>query len=207
MKNQKLFDKYRDGNHWENHPTSYAQEFVKFLSDASAKPKIRREGVLSSLAFCLTDLGCGNGRDVNHFAEMEIPAIGLDNDPKMLQLAKETYPERAPAFYLFDIEQLPFTDNSEYAYFCINVMHYVDQKKVLGETYRTLKPGGHAFIHFNLLIFDDYDCVIDYHQNKSDVYELVKDFEIVEEKVFLRKDNLPTPHTHHIMQVILKKIN
>jgi ubiquinone/menaquinone biosynthesis C-methylase UbiE len=198
MNNQKLFDKYRDGNHWENQPTDTAYDFVYFLERTSP---ICRE--IKSGNFVITDLGCGNGRDVNLFNKY-IPAIGLDNDTQIIQLAKEIYPERAPAFYPCDIEQLPFHDNSQYAYFCINVMHYVDQKKVLGEIYRTLRPEGYAFIHFNLLIIDQ-DYSIDYHQKKSEVYGLIKDFEIVEEKTFLREDALPTPHTHHIMQVILKK--
>ena len=83
-------------------------------------------------------------------------------------------------------------------------MAYVDAAKVLSEVYRTLKPGGFAFIHFNLLIVDQ-NYEIDYHQKKSDVYELLKDFEIVEEKIFLREDKVPMPHLHHIMQVIIKK--
>ncbi|HMS91662.1 MAG TPA: class I SAM-dependent methyltransferase [Candidatus Absconditabacterales bacterium] len=197
MNNQNLFDKYRDGNHWENHPTIYAQEFEKFLSDAFASKSMFS-------CFGITDLGCGNGRDVSYFQDMNRYAKGLDNNPQMIALAKETRPLYVRSFYLLDIEQLPFLDNSEDAYFCINVMHYVDQQKVLSEIYRTLRPGGYAFIHFNLLIFDQ-NYSIDYHQKKSDVYELLKNFEIVEEKVFLREDSLPIPHTHHIMQVILKK--
>jgi len=84
-------------------------------------------------------------------------------------------------------------------------MHYVNQEKVLEEIHRTLRPGGYAFIHFNLLIVDQ-NYSVDYHQKKSDVYELVKKFEIVDESIFLREDKVPMPHIHHIMQVILKKI-
>ena len=204
MENQKLFEKYSDGNHWESHPTSYAQEFEKFLSNESLKTEALRAMVITHPAFFITDLGCGNGRDVHHFNKIGLPAIGFDNDTQVLQLAKETYPKLAAVFFHEDLEQLPFLDNTQFSHFCINVMHYVDQEKVLGEIYRTLKTGGYAFIHFNLLIIDE-NYSIDYHQKKSDVYELIRKFEIVEEKIFLREDPLPMPHTHHIMQVILRK--
>lgn len=193
MGNQNLFDKYSDGNHWENHPTIYADEFVNFFRSKSLK-----------FTGFWTDLGCGDGHNTNRFNELKIPTIGVDNNPKMIWIAKKKYPEWAIDFHLYNIEELPFEDNLRNAYFCINVMHYVDQKKVLGEIYRTLKPGGYAFIHFNLLIIDE-NYSIDYHQKKSDIYELVKKFEVVEEKIFLREDSLPITHTHHIMQVILRK--
>lgn len=199
MENQKLFDKYRDGNHWENHPTDYIKEFVFFLSSYT---EILRFIKFNS-EYSIIDLGCGNGRDVYRLLDYYyIPAIGLDNNPETIKKAIEkTYKD---VFYVQNIENLPFENESQLVFFCINVMHYVNQEKVLGEIYRTLKPGGYAFIHFNLLIIDE-NYSIDYHQKKSDVYELVKEFEIVEEKIFLREDSLPMPHTHHVMQVILKK--
>ena len=195
MKNKTLFDKYRDGNHWEKHPTIYADEFIIFL-----KTKIHPE--IFQLDFVISDLGCGIGRDVNHFNKSGIVAIGLDNDCSIIDTAKRNYPKSD--FYLCDIHNLPSENNRQWAYYCINVIHYVDASRVLKEIHRTLCPGGYAFIHFNLLIKDN-NGHIDYHQKKSDVYELVKKFEIVEEKIFLREDSKPMPHTHHIMQVILKK--
>ena len=198
MKNQNLFDKYRDGNHWENHPTMYAKEFANFLRFNDKKFVFMDFWA----PYQIVDLGCGSGRDVHYFRSEEyIKAIGLD---KNTDCVKKTELPVQDVLSVQDIENLSFEDNSQYAYFCINVLHYVDAPKVLGEIYRTLKQGGYAFIHFNLLIFDQ-NYSIDYHQKKSDVYELLKDFEIVEEKIFLREDKLPTPHTHHIMQVIIKK--
>lgn len=193
MNNQQLFDKYSDGNHWEKHPTIYAEYFADFLKER------HKENISLKL---LVDLGCGNGRDVNVFHNIQMLTMGIDISIKSILYAERKYPRSA--FRLEDIEYLRFPFESIDAYFCINVMHYVDQKRVLREIYRTLRPGGYAFIHFNLLIIDQ-DYSIDYHQKKSDVYKLVKDFEIVEEKIFLREDALPTTHTHHVLQIILKK--
>jgi ubiquinone/menaquinone biosynthesis C-methylase UbiE len=198
MQNQRLFDKYRDGNHWEKHPTLYAEVFVRFLKKHFTKQ------ILSS-EFLITDLGCGNGRDIMYFAKTGISCMGIDIHANVKELIDPGDPLGQHHFLLGQtIESLPIRSNSHYAYFCINVMHYVNQQKVLSEIYRTLYPGGYAFIHFNLLIVDE-NCSIDYHQKKSDVYKLLKKFEIVEETVFIREDKLPLPHTHHIMQVILKK--
>lgn len=193
MNNQNLFDKYSDGNHWENHPTIYAEYFANFLKER------HKENVSSKV---LVDLGCGNGRDVNVFHNIQMLTIGIDISITSILYAERKYPRSA--FRIENIENLRFSFESIDAYFCINVIHYVDAQKVLRGLYRTLRPGGYAFIHFNLLIIDQ-DYSIDYHQKKSDVYELVKQFEIVEEKFFLREDALPTAHTHHIMQVILNK--
>lgn len=197
MNNQNLFDKYRDGNHWKNHPTVYAVEFVKFL-------RKRFDKDILSLEFLVTDLGCGTGRDVFLFASAGISVRGYDIDSSALVYISNHYNVVRTNFGNCNIENLPLQNNSEWAYYCINVMHYVNQQKVLSEIYRTLHPGGYAFIHFNLLILDQ-NYSIDYHQKKSDVYELLKNFEIVEEKIFLRQDSFPIPHAHHIMQVILKK--
>lgn len=201
MENQKLFDKYSDGNHWEKHPTDYIKEFVFFLSSYTEVLRF----ITFDSEYSIIDLGCGNGRDVYRLLDYYYrPAIGLDNNHETIKKAIENTDK--DVFYVQNIENLPFENESQLVFFCINVMHYVNQEKVLGEIYRTLKSGGYAFIHFNLLITDiDQHISFDYCQNISDVYGLVKDFEIVEEKIFLREDSLPIPHIHHVMQVILKK--
>jgi len=35
MQSQILYNKYKDSNHWEKHPTIYAESFVKFLKKIS----------------------------------------------------------------------------------------------------------------------------------------------------------------------------
>ncbi|MFA7717639.1 MAG: class I SAM-dependent methyltransferase [Candidatus Absconditabacterales bacterium] len=197
MKNQELFDKYSRDKHWENHPTIHADMFAKFLKNNLNKQ------ILSS-EFVITDLGCGIGRDVVRFREHRISCMGFDIDHEALVYISNHYNIHGTNFNCCNIEKLPFQNSSKYAYFCINVMHYVNASKVMKEMYRTLKRGGYAFIHFNLLIIDE-NYSIDYHQKKSDVYELIKEFEIVSENIFLREDSKPVPHTHHIMQLILKK--
>jgi 2-polyprenyl-3-methyl-5-hydroxy-6-metoxy-1,4-benzoquinol methylase len=56
MKEQKLYDKYLDGRHRENHPTIYAERFIDFL----------KKNIFDAL---IVDIGCGDGRDVNAFSK------------------------------------------------------------------------------------------------------------------------------------------
>ena len=197
MRNRKLFKKYNKGSHWENSNNGYADVFISFLKGRLAIPENAQNVIV-------IDLGCGKGKDVVRFNEANVPALGFDNNHDLISFAKRSYNKYSSNFFVYDIEKLPYKDETRKAFFCINVMHYVNASKVLSEIYRTLIPGGYALIHFNLLIFDQ-NYVIDYHQKKSDVYALVKDFQIIREEIIIREDPKPIPHVHHIMQLILKK--
>lgn len=189
MKNQKLFDKYSKGKHWENHPTAYAEFFVQFLQDMKFQGKI-------------VDLGCGNGRDLNVFHKNGFETLGIDYDEKIIADAKTKYPTLA--FQCANIEHLPFSDESIDAYFCINLIHYVDQKKALAEIMRTLKPGGRIYIHFNLQIIDEQGN-LDYIQHIDDVHKLISDFWRMYFAYSERNDTEPRPHKHIFYETILKK--
>ena len=141
MENKKLLEKYCHGNHWEIRPVIYAEEFMSFLR----RNKLNDTQVI-------VDLGCGNGRDVDYFTEIGLTAIGIDNDSEIIQSAKKKYRRNKTDFFICDIERSLYPDNTISLYFCINVMHYVNQEMVLKEIHRTLKPGGYAFIHFNLCL-------------------------------------------------------
>lgn len=65
MEQQQLFDKYKEGKHWENHPTEYAERYSAFLKK-------------QSFSGLLVDVGCGNGRDVAVFQRNGFNVIGVD---------------------------------------------------------------------------------------------------------------------------------
>jgi ubiquinone/menaquinone biosynthesis C-methylase UbiE len=197
MKNRKLFKKYNKGSHWEVSNNGYADVFISFLKEKFEIPENAQNVVV-------IDLGCGKGKDVVRFNDANVPALGFDKDSALISFAKRSYDKYRSNFFVYNIEKLPYDNNTRKAFFCINVMHYVDQRKVLAEIYRTLIPGGYAFIHFNLLIMDEY-CTVDYSQRDRDIYKLVKKFKIIREDMISREDPKPIPHTHDIMQLILQK--
>jgi SAM-dependent methyltransferase len=189
MKEKVLYEKYSSGKHWENHPTIYAESFLKFLKQ-------------KSFSGLLVDLGCGNGRDVNFFRKNGLNVKGIDINEKEISIAKKNLPDLC--LEIQDIEKLAFTNNSIGAFFMINVIHYIDKGKSLKEVYRKLKKKGYFFIHFNIEIKDNKGN-IDYSQQEGEILSLIKDFKIIKKRIFNRIDIKPIEHTHKIMELILQK--
>ena len=189
MKNPQLFEKYKKGEHWKNHPIEYAERFSKFLKEQSYNG-------------LLVDLGCGYGRDVNVFHKNGIKALGIDISNEKIDKAKSKYPKLD--FEIQNIENLKFEDNSISAFFMINVIHYVKKEEILKEIFKKLKKGGYLFIHFNISITDELK-EIDYEHWEQDILKLISDFKIIEKRIIERIDEFPIKHTHKIMELILKK--
>lgn len=189
MKEQQLYDKYLDGRHRENHPTIYAERFIDFL----------KKSIFDAL---IVDVGCGDGRDVNAFSKEGFNVLWIDYSENEINIAYKKFPEQK--FEVQNAEELNFEDNSIWAFFMINVIHYVDKKKAIQEILRTLKPNWHFFIHFNIDITDK-NWNIDYHHDQEDIMELVKDFKIIHQDIFERIDQKPVEHKHKIIELILQK--
>jgi len=100
-----------------------------------------------SLAICRNprclDLGCGDGVFIKHFQSRGLKAfIGCDADYTRLLRARE-YSDQKEIFINAFAETTPFRDHS----FDLVLLHHVlehskDDKKVLSECSRILKPGG-----------------------------------------------------------------
>lgn len=189
MESQDLFDKYCEGRHWERRSTKHAERFARFLS---------RKG----FAGLIVDAGCGSGRDTNLFKSRGFEVLGIDCDVAEINRASARFPECR--FSVQNMEFMGLQDGEVGAFFAINVMHYTDMKRAIGEMLRCLRPGGYALIHFNLAITDS-GGVLDYEHDKSDILKLVSDFEIVRKKIFERTDEFPRRHFHSILELILRK--
>lgn len=189
MEEQRLYQKYSDGRHWENHPTLYAESFAEFLKEQNFDELI-------------VDVGCGNGRDVEVFSNSGFNALGIDNVSKEIEDNKKKFPELK--FEVQNAENLGFDDNSVGAFFMINVVHYVHKEKAIQEIFRALKPRGYFFIHFNIEIIDK-NGKVDYSHNQEDILRLVLKFRILQKNIFERIDHRPVEHKHKIMELILQK--
>jgi tRNA (uracil-5-)-methyltransferase TRM9 len=90
------------------------------------------------------DLGCGNGRWYRIFKEKKVDYFGLDNSEKLIEIAKENFPEAK--FFVGDALNLPFQDNFFDKVYSIALLHHIPSEdfriKVLKEAKRVLKPGG-----------------------------------------------------------------
>ncbi len=90
------------------------------------------------------DLGCGNGRFYPLVEKRKAFYIGVDNSQKLVDIAKEKYPQ--VNFYVADALNLSFPDDTFNQIFSMAVFHHIPsvdfRKKFLSECKRVLKPEG-----------------------------------------------------------------
>lgn len=191
MINEKLFKKYASGRHWDNHPPVFAEEFADFL-------------ITQRLNGLVVDVGCGNGKDVAAFCKKGVAAMGIDASKKEIDAARRAHPSFA--FDQQDVTSLEFESDSVGAFFCINVLHYVDQARAIAEMHRALMPGGFMFLHFNLSITDNRNGQVDFKQVfATDILPLIYIMRSCGSRFFSRVDERPFRHTHNIFQEIRQK--
>lgn len=92
----------------------------------------------------ILDAGCGNGRLSVLFEGKGVNYIGMDNNPELLSIAKNRYPNKT--FVLGDMLKIPFEENSFDIIFCIAAYHHIPtialRKRGLEEFSRALKKNG-----------------------------------------------------------------
>lgn len=190
MENEALLKKYSDG-HRHSRLASHAEEFSDVLMHTLWKDLV------------VLDVGCGRWRDVGIFANHFPVAIGIDNDSQLIGEVKRNT-SNGWNFFVMDAEDIKFPGESIDAVFCINVLHYVKQDIVIRHILRVLQKWWYAFLQFNLHIIDNNGNE-DYSQSENEINNLLRWFKLVQRKIFDRQDVEPNIHTHHILQLILKK--
>lgn len=90
------------------------------------------------------DLGCGNGRLLQIFKEIDIDYTGVDSSEKLIEIAKKTYP--STKFQVADALHLPFPTNHFDKIYSVAVLHHIPSEEFrlqfLEGVRRILKPGG-----------------------------------------------------------------
>jgi SAM-dependent methyltransferase len=119
----------------------------------------------------VADLGCGPGRITTYLASLGLEAFGVDLSPRMVALARETYPElRFEVGSFFDLE-LP--DNQlAGALLWYSLVHTPpeDLPKVFAEVRRVLAPGGLLLHVFKIGVGSKHLDQALGHQVSVDVY-------------------------------------
>lgn len=92
----------------------------------------------------ILDLGCGNGRLLQLFRDLEMEYVGVDSSQKLIEIAEQTYPN--DTFQVAEALDLPFSPNSFDKVFSVAVLHHIPSEKLrlkfLEEAKRVLKPEG-----------------------------------------------------------------
>lgn len=99
------------------------------------------------------DLGCGNGRHTNLFANSGFQSFALDISDDMLLKSRLNCEAEAwrICFSLGDMRALPYEDEMFECILCYHVIYHTDTlgvKKALSELYRVLHQDGEAYLTF-----------------------------------------------------------
>jgi alkylated DNA repair protein alkB homolog 8 len=96
----------------------------------------------------ILDVGCGNGRLVKLFSDVNVDYLGVDNSEELLNIAQKNFPGHK--FLVGDALNLPSENNVFDKVFFIAVLHHIPnsslRKKALEQIHQVLKPGGLVFI-------------------------------------------------------------
>ncbi|MFE6400993.1 class I SAM-dependent methyltransferase [Streptomyces alboflavus] len=95
----------------------------------------------------VADVGCGPGKVTAHLTEPGLSACGIDVSPKMIELAREAYPNLR--FAVGSMTALEIGDNNLGGILAFYSTHHTPPELlpvVFAEFHRTLAPGGHLML-------------------------------------------------------------
>ena len=99
---------------------------------------------------CLLDLGTGTGRMLELLAPRADRAVGIDQSPAMLNMARSRFERRGPRGVQLrqgDIYALPIERDAADLVILHQVLHYLDDPaRALREAARVLRPGGRLVV-------------------------------------------------------------
>ena len=88
------------------------------------------------------ELGCGTGYFTRELARTEVDIVAVDVSPELLEIAKADSPAENVRYEIQDACALSYPDACFDSVVGSSVLHHLDVKKALTETYRMLKEGG-----------------------------------------------------------------
>lgn len=95
----------------------------------------------------LLDIGCGFGRDLDHYKKLGYDVYGIDSSSAMVQLSKQAHPDLKLKLFTQSFDDTKFKDNYFDVITCRYVIQYSNDLDItFKELHRILKPSGHLVI-------------------------------------------------------------
>ena len=88
------------------------------------------------------ELGCGYGEFTKRVASTRASITAIDISPDLLKLATGSIKNRNVRFQIQNAERMDFDDESFDVVFGSSILHHLNLRPALVETYRVLKKGG-----------------------------------------------------------------
>jgi len=132
---------------WYNENARYYTNHVRDFTNSLKHSLYEKPAMYSNLPDLtgkkVLSLGCGSGEDSIYLKKCGArESIGLDISEKLLEIAKESYPECS--FHMMDMEKLDFEDETfDFAYSSLAIHYNEDWSKTFNEVYRVLKSGSY----------------------------------------------------------------
>jgi SAM-dependent methyltransferase len=155
--------------------TAYA---ARFRDELAAKPLDRAllHGFAELVRGPVADLGCGPGRVTDHLRGLGLSVFGVDLSPRMIEVARRTYP--GSRFAVGSMTSLPLADGSLggiVAWYSIIQIPTEHLSQVFAEFHRSLAPGGYLQLAFpagegvlHRTEVGGHPVALDFHQRQPD---------------------------------------
>ena len=104
------------------------------------------KGLLPSGRLRILDVGCGNGYVDNALASLGHEVVGIDFDPKALDIHRRVYPSLQVFQHGAEDRFSTFMAGADVVVASEVVEHLYSPKKFLQNVYETLRPGGHVIL-------------------------------------------------------------
>lgn len=88
------------------------------------------------------DIGCGNGRLLQLFKDIDIDYTGVDSSEKLIEIARQHYPNKK--FQLAEALKLPFPNNYFDKVYAIAVLHHIPSEELRLEFLREARRVLHS---------------------------------------------------------------
>lgn len=135
---------------------SYLYQDLYLLEEEHWWHKAKRQLVTEALSWCqahqqktfspktdtLLDVGCGTGKNLEAFSRL-LKTFGTDMSKEALRFCKK---RGLKNLALGDGETLPYKKNTFTIVTALDVVEHTDDRQILAEIYRVLKPGGYLIV-------------------------------------------------------------